>query len=570
MGVWLYDNYDWWVYAIHSAVCPAAHFEWGRSEIDPTKSPLSSALYEQAYLDALRYLRKRNLSPTHAYLALFRAKALRKWRIADKELGRERREAAIRGFVVRNASDHLTEPIPYPYCYWMREVLKEWLPRLDSSCHQPQGCFGPGAVAEKWSHVKRFTRLAKWVSQSEHWPEVVDGQLADANHVVARLCAVPKTHTKDRLITVEPAYNSFAQQYVRSYILESIHQGPLRGTTMDLGYVDGQAQQRALALQASKTGRLATLDLSDASDRIGWTHVQQVFPPHVLALLETTRSEAFESGLELPHCSAKARIPARIYAGMGNATTFAVETLFFAAFVYAYARAWGLPTFVRVFGDDIICSSQWAQHFAANGSLDRFPFFVVGADKSFWGADGLRESCGIFAYQGIDISSPKVDGYPHSYEGRIALCDLHTRLVATGNPSLRRLAFLIAAEQTVVNWPYRIEGYPSLYDDLAGSIYGYTLSPRTRWNRALYRREAWVPIRHPRYVTYSLDGQTARIWNTPGPEEFLPAVLLGQVGSTQLTLSRRPKSGPTSVRFPLKELYSWGHAWRPVKDASIS
>jgi hypothetical protein len=365
--------------------------------------------------------------------------------------------------------------------------------------------------------------------------------------------------TKDRLITVEPCFSSYGQQLARQLILRSIHRGPLRGTTMDLGYVDGQAQQRRLALRASKDKRLATLDLSDASDRIGWIHVQQVFPGWVVRLLEAYRSPEFE--VPADELGSGGKYLTRLYAGMGNATTFAVETLFFAAFVYAYARAHGLSTFVRVFGDDIICTSQWAAHFTESGLSDDFPFFVVNRLKSFWGVDGLRESCGIFAYNGVDITVPKVDGYQDSWDGRVALCDVHRSMYFHWLPAVRRLAHMVAMTSTDIPlWPFVVEGFPSFYDEVASGMRGYDALPKTRMNPSIQRREAWVMVNHPRYRTFSLDWARARKRNDPSPQGFLEAVLLGLAGSSQLSLTRRPSFGPT--RFASRRRASRIEPWR--------
>lgn len=554
--MWPYDDHTWWVNAIHYATCP------NMREVDCLSRPRSGVLsleelnsHYGSALDALRHL---EVGPGEAARYLFRHKALRKWRLAQPGLARQRRQEAIAGFLTRNASGHLTEPIPYPYSVWMREVLAEWLP-VPADMSLVTGRFGPGACAERYTRAERLLRLADWEAQLwYHWPERPHPRCAEADHLRARLCAVPKQYDKDRLITVEPCYASFVQQAARQYILQSIHEGPLRGTCMDLGWTDGQSIQRRLALRASRKRNLATIDLSDASDRIGWTHVQQVFPPHILDWLWQARTPMISvDKSDADGAAASADVDLMIYAGMGNATTFAIETLFFAAVVYAVARAHGSKTFVSVFGDDVICHSDTAKTLC---DLN-FPFFVVNRSKSFLGDDHLRESCGIFAFRGADITVPKVDGYPNTWDGRGAVCDLHRRCLEGNFPFLHRLAYCIASEGQLVNWPVHLPGYPTLDNPWLAYELGYDQLPEVRWNPGLQRHEYRVPIRRPKYRSYPLDWKKARSMNAPRPEEWLPAVLLEQVSSSSCRLSAKAGGGCTAVRFLLEDTYDISPQW---------
>jgi hypothetical protein len=233
---------------------------------------------------------------------------------------------------------------------------------------------------------------------------------------------------------------------------------------MDLGYTDGAEIQRRLARSASRTGQYATLDLSNASDLIGWSDVVEVFPSWVIPELECARSVACE-------CRGVA-YPLGIYAGMGNATTFTVETLFFAAYVRAFAWAHNLPRFVSVFGDDIICHSDTAKQLIESGQS---ACFSINAAKSFVGNDSLRESCGIFAYRGMDITVPKIDGYCDNWQGHLGIADLHRRLSSWGPHGLL-IASAIAQEGLLYNFPFTIEGFPSISD---WSV-AFSAPPRTR------------------------------------------------------------------------------------------
>lgn len=393
-----------------------------------------------------------NLNPEDVRRSLFFAKALRKWRLdVPGSTAADRAKTALDGFVQRNiaAADASYVPLLQDE---MRRLLKLWLPEIGSD--GIHGRFGPGAVEEQWPHGLRFVRLLQWVNSGGAEFEDLPFGHADVDADICRLCAVPKDYAKDRLITVEPAYATFVQQRVRRLLLESVHQGPLRGTAMDLGYTDGQAIQRRFARKGSRTGKLATLDLSDASDRVSWAAVQAVFPPWVLSHLWYSRTPFFSA----PTIGVLAS-RMEMFAGMGNATTFIVETLFFSAYVVAFCNTFGFRPWVSTFGDDIVTTSEAAEALLERGIT---PFFKINPAKSFVGAQRLRESCGIFAYEGYDVTVPKIDGYPDSYVGALGVADLHARLSSSTDIFQLALASRIAQVGLLPNWPFRVHRYPSV------------------------------------------------------------------------------------------------------------
>lgn len=517
----------------------------------------------EEYTSVLRFISKNDMEPVQAAKLLFLGKSLRKWKISDPQRARERRNKAIEGFISRNRQVHLTQQIPFPYGDLMRGILARWLPPLDESeTSTIKGRFGPGACAERYTRIQRFRRLYSWCSDS-HWPEV-PLNVGDAGHVIARLCAVPKTYDKDRLITVEPAYGTFVQQYVRSYILESVHKGPLRWSVMDLGYIDSPQRQRRSALRASKNKNLATVDLSDASDGIGWTHVQQVFPAHIVDLLYASRSTSFVATFEPDTGESLPRLYSHemnIFAGMGNATTFPVETLFFGAYVKAYAIAHNLPRYVGVFGDDIVCHSRLLSHMLENNP--NFGFFKINMEKTFYDTDHLRESCGIFAYKGVDITVPKIDGYPITWDGRLGLCDLHRRLLESPWDFCRRLAYLIARDQKLPNLPFRLEGFPSILNEARADEVGWSELPPSRYNHFLQEREYKVCIRSQKSASYSLDYRRAKRVNSFPPETLLPAVLCGMTGGSDVVVrnARRIRTGASTIKVAERDRFVRHLCW---------
>lgn len=590
---WPYADKEWWFSEIHSAVRPTLLRDAsGENTSEPSRCPTADEV-SYFYSRVLRILAAGRISHEGAQSLLFYAKALKKWKLSDARTAHQRQAKAIAGFVQRDERAACQELPSSDTLYLMKRVLERWLPRVTPSEFLGEqigderklitGRFGPGACAEHYTHVQRFDKLRTWCELSRtgsreqsdlgHWPEV-PLSCGDGDHVVARLCAVPKEETKDRLITVEPAYSTFSEQYVRSAILESIHRGPLRGSAMDQGYVDGAQVQRGLALRASKNGRLATLDLKDASDNITWDLVQRVFPSWLVELLEVTRSTSY--CYRHPDTHHQITRTLNMFGGMGNACTFSIETLFFSAYAVACAQQNGLSPFVSTFGDDIIVTSDVAcalmkKHDAC---------FVINHDKSFWGGDALRESCGIFAYKGVDITVPKVDGYPNTWEGRTALCDLHRRLYGMSAGFAQRLSYSIGSPLLLVNWPFEVLGYPSISDDRLP----YSALPPTRYNRYSQTREAKVMCRQLVLRRFSTDWTVCQRHNLPPPQTWLYASLCGMVGTVDeaVRVAERKfggvepqdaqcalvaRSGSQDIVIPVKGAYRMRTCWSTIRIA---
>lgn len=535
----LMQDPEWWSYSLDQTI-PGDPCGISTPLVPMSQCPLPGVQPSHSYEGALDVLRLGQLNPEEAKVLLARAKCMRKWRFAPASLAKARKNEALDGFIARNNAARAlrgSETIPWAIRLRMRELLSKWMPDLGIVA---DGRFGPGQCAERWNHCRRFTRLAQWCTASVTWPEQPTGH-ADMSAHVARLCAVPKQYDKDRLITVEPAYNTFAQQYVRDVLLASVHAGPLKGSCMDLASTDGQRIQRRLAQKASRDGSLATLDLKDASDNISWDDVRAVFPSWVIQLLEVSRSDSFTDPRD------KSEHPLAIYAGMGNATTFVVETLFFSAYVKAFAWTRGLKCRVSVFGDDVICTDEVARMLLAEGES---PCFVVNKQKSFVGNDALRESCGIFAYQGVDITVPRIDGYASDWAGREGLAALGRTL--NRDPLFYGLASAMAADGGLPVTRRWIIGYPTLVDPLFCAPVDEELEQSVVRDPGLQRLVVKVAGAEPRY-------EEVRCTNAPDDfvtKGLLCACLLGQ--------ARTVRRGHHSyVRFPSSEVGD--HSLRRVK-----
>lgn len=201
---------------------------------------------------------------------------------------------------------------------------------------------------------------------------------------------VPKDRSKRRTIAKEPVFNMYLQLGIHSLLEKRLE----RATGISIHDVTPSRQLARLGSMCPN-GYLspATIDLSEASDRLSLELVTQVFPADWVDLLVSTRSLYSE----LPMKS----IRLAKYASMGNGTTFIVQTIiFYALCVLAQERADRFhPELTRVFGDDIILPSG---SFTNLYVLLRECGLVVNREKSFHKGP-VRETCGVDFFKGHNV-----------------------------------------------------------------------------------------------------------------------------------------------------------------------
>jgi hypothetical protein len=185
-----------------------------------------------------------------------------------------------------------------------------------------------------------------------------------------------------------------------------------------------QARNQILARKASVDGRHATIDLRNASNLVAKA-LALLLPFEWCRYLDDVRASLFADPL-------KDGVVPRSYemlSSMGNGATFAFETMLFAA----ACRAIGAKTGdFLVYGDDIIVPSPLADElYGLLGYLG----FEVNAEKSFSDPDlRFRESCGLDAYNGTDVTPVYVRSLPRS---KPELCHLVNSLASVApDPSL--------------------------------------------------------------------------------------------------------------------------------------
>jgi len=206
----------------------------------------------------------------------------------------------------------------------------------------------------------------------------------------ARVILVPKDSRGPRLISCEPVDYQWIQQGLGGAIVDLVESHPL--TRDNVRFTD-QSPNRFAALMGSKTGRYATLDLNEASDRVSTALVRLLFPDTVLPYLEACRT----SSTVLPDGRV---LELRKFAPMGSCLCFPILALTVWAILAAGVDDTDTRESIYVYGDDVIVPTHYAPY--AIKRLEAVGL-RVNRDKSCTG--GLfRESCGMDAFQGVTVT----------------------------------------------------------------------------------------------------------------------------------------------------------------------
>jgi hypothetical protein len=276
---------------------------------------------------------------------------------------------------------------------------------------------GPGATSDRISGNQKYN-LRSWTDRlEEHFPALenllpshsyYDG-LKDVHfhepgsEIPVRVISVPKTLKTPRIIGIEPAAMQYAQQSILPELVRGIEGCKILNSL--IGF-DDQSPNQTMARQGSLTGSLATLDLSEASDRVSNQLVRDAFArfPFLHGAIDASRSR-------------KADVPGygvvRIakFASMGSALCFPIEAMVFLTIIclgieeslskpLCRKDLLGLSGHVRVYGDDIIVPVDFVR--CVVQELETFGF-QVNLLKSYWNGK-FRESCGKEYFNGEDVS----------------------------------------------------------------------------------------------------------------------------------------------------------------------
>jgi len=381
---------------------------------------------------------------------------------------------------------------------------------------------GPGATAERASGNRKYDWRI-WHDRLEPFFPILDSAYSNSaieseelkkvtvvkpeQEQPVRVVCVPKTLKGPRIIAIEPCCMQYAQQAIRRVLYDTIESSEL--TKGHVNFRDQSVNQR-LALISSYDGQLATIDLSDASDRVPRDLALEMFRsnPDLRDAIDACRS----TSAELPDGVVIRDL--KKFASMGSALCFPIESMYFYTIcVVAQLRERKLPVShanimkvsrgIHVYGDDLVVPVTYA-----SVTLDYLQKYncKVNVSKTFFSGN-FRESCGTDAYEGEVVTPVYLRKQrPKSMREGSELLSW----VATANAFYKRgywhtaqLMYLII-ERIIGPLPYVSERSQALGRT---SYLGYRSVGR--WNGKLHRFEvkAWFPV--PVYRTDVLEGYAA-------------------------------------------------------------
>ncbi|UJQ85073.1 MAG: putative replicase protein [Alvestavirus fundivicinum] len=375
--------------------------------------------------------------------------------------------------------------------------------------HAPR--HGPGAVSDArkenskyefpyWPHkLDNVFPLADFgFANFSMWADAVNlGELEgrySLHEPPSRLIAVPKTQKGPRLIAAEPTAHQWCQQMIHDFLRKRVDQTFI---SKSIHFRDQTFNMKA-ALQASHTGYHMTVDLSAASDRLSCWLVERIFRRNssLLRALHSSRTRWISNDIDKKSPSAH-RL--RKFSCMGSACTFPIQSLvFYVLAVASLLHARGLrPTIktigkvseeVLVFGDDIVIPSD------AGECLDLLVAvgLKVNTHKTFR-SGRFRESCGMDAYDGTDVTAVYVKARPDKARPNsiISCVETYANLMRAGyrnaagrikSTTLKAVPFLklpcVPMESGIFGWKS-----PDWKFEESGL--------RSRFNKSLHRVEYW-------------------------------------------------------------------------------
>ncbi|DAD51872.1 RNA-directed RNA polymerase [ssRNA phage Gerhypos.1_26] len=305
------------------------------------------------------------------------------------------------------------------------------------------------------------------------------------------LIDVPKTMKGPRLIAKEPTAHQWIQQGVSDFLRQRVQRSYV-GISIDF---NSQEPSRDAALRASIDNDTITMDLKSASDRLSCAVVERLFRrnPTVLSAMIACRTRYIRNTIDK---KSMGLLKLRKFSTQGSALTFPVQSICFYMFCVGVGKhlhpTWSMERLsrqVRIFGDDIIIPKSWEP--LVTLSLETM-FLRVNQTKTHRNGN-FRESCGMDAWRGHDVTPPHILSMPIESEPRsIASC-----IAVTNNLFLK--GFWHAAAWLESRVPQKIlkripvvarsSGVFGLQSFSGGGIRkGF----KTRWNESLQRDETRV------------------------------------------------------------------------------
>jgi len=382
---------------------------------------------------------------------------------------------------------------------------------------------GPGATSEGASGNQKY-KWSEWNDRVESYFPLVDNGyplglpnsskelekitiMSVADERPVRVVLVPKTLKSPRVIAIEPCCMQYIQQGIRDRIYSA-----LESSRWSKGHVNFRDQtiNQDLAIAGSSTGQLATIDLSDASDRVPRSLALEMFQcnPVLQQAIDACRS----TKAMLPN--GEIISPLNKFASMGSALCFPIEAMYFYTIcIVALLRAQCLPFTARniydvsrgvyVYGDDIVVPATNAT--IVLEYLQKYNC-KVNTDKTFV-SGSFRESCGIDSYGGYPVTPVYIR---HEFPKNKRQHGSVISWVATANLFYKKgfwntaLFMRKRIERLVGPLPYVSENSP-----VVGHVSYLGYQSIERWNDNLHSFEIKGYVPEPVYRPDELDGYGA-------------------------------------------------------------
>lgn len=360
-----------------------------------------------------------------------------------------------------------------------KQLLTELFASFDPTDIKPR--HGPGAVATRQRLWDKF----RWVNVSykirSHYPleEYFVSSWGHALHqcsvlseitgetLPARVVLVPKDSRGPRLISCEPVDFQWIQQGLSRAIVSLVESHPL--TQGRVNFTNQQPNQFG-ALLGSESGKYATLDLNEASDRVSVALVHLLFPDNIFCYLDACRTSA----TELPDARV---INLNKFAPMGSALCFPVLALTIWALLSAGCSDGYTRERILVYGDDVIVPTAYAAN--AMTILEAFGL-RINRDKSCT-KGFFRESCGVNAFKGVNVTPVRF----RTVWNDTPSAEVYASWIEYSNELYRRKYY--KAYDLIVGWLHRVYGaIPS--KDMVGKSCPALIEIPDSWKERIPRR----------------------------------------------------------------------------------
>lgn len=372
-------------------------------------------------------------------------------------------------------------------------------------------------------------------------------------HVVRadRLMFIHKGIKSLRSIGAQPTLSGMVQLGVHEFISRRL----LDLTGIDLGDQSwNQKLARVGSLEASQghPNPFCTLDKSNASNTVASELVKLFFPPGWAKLLFRIRTPQYLPPVELYRYKG---IPQSysMYAGMGNGTTFCVETLIFFAAAYAVwteETGGSVESFVMskefaVYGDDVILRQSVARRYV---EFARFLGFTINEEKSY--LEGVfRESCGADYHEGVDVRAAILNSED-------AYVDMET-LIGFHNTLADQPVFKLPSACARLRALWKARLYPVLPTDPCGQL-GFRPTGGFAWYDVVTDRSGSVlvsPIWHrPRNYVLKIDAVQGQLGHLDRYTAMAVALLRARQNTAKGTWSLPLRKATTVKVVPESDL----------------